>query len=64
MNGKRVNVPSMQVRPGDEVAVVETSTKSPLFGALTEYAKGRRVPGWLEFNEQSLKAKVRTTAST
>ena len=58
MNGKRVNVPSMQVRPGDEVAVVETSTKSPLFGSLGEYAKGRRVPGWLEFNEQSLKAKV------
>jgi small subunit ribosomal protein S4 len=58
MNGKRVNIPSMQVRPGDEVGVVETSTKSPLFGALTEYAKGRRVPGWLEFNEQSLTAKV------
>ena len=53
LNGKRVNMPSMQVRPGDEIAVVETSAKSNLFAALLEYAKGRRVPSWLEYDEQS-----------
>ena len=58
LNGKRVNVPSMQVRPGDEISIVETSAKTTLFGGLLEYAKGRRVPGWLEFDEQNLKAKV------
>jgi len=58
LNGRRVNVPSMQVRPGDEIAIVETSAKTTLFGNLIEYAKGRRVPGWLEFDEQNLKAKV------
>lgn len=58
LNGKRVNVPSMQVRPSDEIVIVETSLKSNLFGALLEYAKGRRVPSWLEYDEQSNKAKV------
>ena len=58
LNGRRVNVPSMQVKPGDEIAIVETSVKTTLFGALTEYAKGRRVPGWLEFDEQKNIAKV------
>jgi small subunit ribosomal protein S4 len=58
LNGKRVNVPSMQVRPGDEIAIVETSAKTNLFAGLLEYAKGRRVPGWLEYDEQSSKAKV------
>jgi small subunit ribosomal protein S4 len=58
LNGKRVNVPSMQVRPGDEISIVETSAKTTLFAGLLEYAKGRRVPGWLEFDEQNLKAKV------
>jgi small subunit ribosomal protein S4 len=58
LNGKRVNVPSMQVRPGDEIGIVETSAKTTLFAGLLEYAKGRRVPGWLEFDEQNLKAKV------
>jgi small subunit ribosomal protein S4 len=58
LNGKRVNVPSMQVRPGDEIAIVETSGKTTLFGSLLEYAKGRRVPGWLEYDEQTQKAKI------
>jgi small subunit ribosomal protein S4 len=58
LNGKRVNVPSMHVRPGDEIAVVETSAKTNLFQGLFEYAKGRRVPSWLEYDEQSNKAKI------
>ncbi|MBC5802584.1 MAG: 30S ribosomal protein S4, partial [Candidatus Eremiobacteraeota bacterium] len=58
LNGRRVNVPSMQVRPGDELKIVESSAKTTLFQSLTEYAKGRRVPGWLEYDEQSLTAKV------
>jgi small subunit ribosomal protein S4 len=48
----------MQVRPSDEIGIVETSAKTTLFQGLLEYAKGRRVPGWLEFDEQNLKAKV------
>ncbi len=58
LNDKRVNVPSMQVRAGDEIGIVETSQKTNLFGSLLEYAKGRRVPGWLEYDEQVMKAKV------
>jgi small subunit ribosomal protein S4 len=46
------------MRPGDEIQVVEASRKSPVFLSLMEYAKGRRVPGWLEYNEQDVKAKV------
>ena len=58
LNGHRVNIPSMQVRPGDEIAVVEASRKSNLFQALEQYAKGRRVPTWLEYDELNVKAKV------
>ena len=58
LNGHRVNIPSMQVRPGDEIAVVEASRKSNLFQALEQYAKGRRVPTWLEYDEINVKAKV------
>ena len=58
LNGRRVNIPSMQVRPGDEIAVVEASRKSNLFQALEQYARGRRVPTWLEYDEQNVKAKV------
>ncbi|MBV8365924.1 MAG: 30S ribosomal protein S4 [Candidatus Eremiobacteraeota bacterium] len=58
LNGRRVNVPSMQVRPGDEIGIVESSRKTNLFQSLEQYAKGRRVPTWLELDEQTLKAKV------
>jgi small subunit ribosomal protein S4 len=58
LNGRRVNIPSMHVKPGDEISVVESSRKSVVFLTLLEYAKGRRVPTWLEFNEQDVKAKV------
>jgi small subunit ribosomal protein S4 len=58
VNGKRVNVPSMRVRPGDEIGVVEASRKTTLLQSLENYSKGRRVPGWLEYDEQNLKAKV------
>ena len=58
LNGKRVGIPSMQVRPGDEINVVDSSRKSNLFQSLEQYAKGRRVPTWLEYDETNLKAKV------
>ena len=58
VNGKRVGIPSMQVRPGDEIALTDASRPTTLFQFLAEYAKGKRVPTWLEYNEQDLKGKI------
>jgi small subunit ribosomal protein S4 len=58
LNGHRVNIPSMQVKPGDEISVVEASRKTNLFQGLEQYSKGRRVPTWLEYDETNVKAKV------
>ena len=58
LNGKRVGIPSMQVRPGNEISVADASRPTTLFQLLAEYAKGKRVPTWLEYNEQELKGKV------
>ena len=47
VNGKKVNIPSYQVRPGDVIAVRESSKQA---GAITEAINatgGRRVPEWL-----------------
>ena len=56
VNGKKVNIPSYQVKVGDEVAVSEKSSKSPLFAAIKE-AKVI-VPKWLEFDSSKLVGKV------
>ena len=56
VNGKKVNIPSYQIKVGDEVSVKETSVKSPLFAGV----KDARVivPKWLEFDSSKLAGKV------
>jgi small subunit ribosomal protein S4 len=48
VNGRRTDVPSMVVRPGDVVEVREGSRPRTYFTGLAESAEGRLVPTWLE----------------
>ncbi|MBO4894696.1 MAG: 30S ribosomal protein S4 [Clostridia bacterium] len=49
INGKRVDIPSYQVKPGEVVAISENSRKKPVFAELTgENAPIALVPGWIE----------------
>ena len=58
VNGKKVDVPSYRVKPGDVVAVSETSKKSPKFAQIIEQTNGRIVPLWLDVNKEAMTAKV------
>ena len=59
VNGKRVNIPSYLVKPGDVIEVAETSRSSVKFGKLTgEDAPMVTVPRWLEREKSSLKGVV------
>lgn len=58
VNGKRVNVPSIQVKPGDEISVREKSQKSPYFAQLLIDLKGsKNEVRWLS-QDAKLNAKV------
>ena len=49
INGKRLDIPSYQVKPGEVVAISENSRKKPVFAELTgENAPIALVPGWIE----------------
>ncbi|MGP1569436.1 MAG: 30S ribosomal protein S4 [Eubacteriales bacterium] len=56
VNGKRVDIPSYQVKPGDVIKVKETSVKSPKFKEIKEMQVG--VPGWLSVDREKLEGKV------
>ncbi len=56
VNGRRVNIPSYQVRPGDIVSVRDTSDARPLIHAATELTA--TVPPWLQADYDSLTANV------
>jgi small subunit ribosomal protein S4 len=58
VNGRKVNIPSFSVKPGDVIAVRETSKKSPAILHALEEVKGRGVPEWLQFDAAGLSAKI------
>ncbi len=58
VNGRRVNIPSYLVKPGDEIEVAQGSRKSPRFKEILDITGGKVVPKWLEVDQENLKGKV------
>ncbi len=58
VNGKKVNIPSYLVKPGDVIAVKEGSRKSTKFDAILASTESRLVPKWLDMNRDTLEGKV------
>ena len=59
VNGKRVNIPSFQVKPGDAIEVAERSKAQLRIKAASEAAEGRGIPEWLEVDSKGLKGKLK-----
>jgi len=55
VNGKRVNIPSYQVKPGDVVEVAEKSKGQLRIKAAAEAAASRGFPEWVEVDAKALK---------
>lgn len=58
VNGKRVDIPSYQLRVGDAVQVDEGAKKMAPLAAAVESAGGRGLPGWLQFDASQMKGTV------
>jgi small subunit ribosomal protein S4 len=55
VNGRKVNIPSYQVKPGDEIKVRGADEQ---FDVVLDASKVRVVPSWLAFNESEKSGKV------
>jgi len=55
VNGKRVNIPSYQVRPGDVIEVAGKAKAQLRIKASAEAAESRGIPEWLEVDAKALK---------
>src|SRR5215510_4668750 len=58
VNGRKVDIPSYQVRQGDVVAVKAASGQNPTIAHAMEEVKGRGIPEWLSFDPGSLSGRV------
>jgi small subunit ribosomal protein S4 len=59
INGRRVDIPSYQVREGDVIAVTSSSTAKQTIADATELTG--QVPAWLQADHDGLTAKVLRT---
>jgi small subunit ribosomal protein S4 len=55
VNGKRVNIPSFQCRPGDMVEVAQVAKDQLRIKGASEAAESRGYPEWLEVDSKGLK---------
>ena len=55
VNGKRMNIPSYNLRPGDTVEVASKSKEQLRIKAASEAAASRGLPEWLEVDAKGLK---------
>ncbi|HEX7394103.1 MAG TPA: 30S ribosomal protein S4 [Anaerolineaceae bacterium] len=58
VNGRRTDIPSMLLRPGDILSVREGSRDSTFFKALPEVAEPRTIPPWLDRNLKDMSGKL------
>lgn len=58
LNGKKADIPSILVKPGDVVAVREKSRSSVRIKEIVETNAKRVIPSWLDMNRDTLTGKV------
>lgn len=58
VTGRKVNIPSFQVSPGQEIAVRESSRQMSSVLRALDLTGGRGIPPWLELNREGLKGRV------
>ena len=58
INGRKTNIPSFLVSPGDAISVRDKSKQSTLFKEIAQDVDSSRVPDWLKLDEKNLSGEV------
>src|SRR5471030_1001638 len=58
VNGKKVDIPSFQVKEGDVITVLGRRQKNPTVEHAMEEVKGRGIPEWLSFDTNTITGRV------
>ena len=58
VNGRKLDIPSALLNPGDVVAVIEGSKEMALLKENSEAAAARAIPAWLSLNSEAMSGSV------
>jgi small subunit ribosomal protein S4 len=61
VNGKKVNIPSYEVKAGDVVEIKDKSRSSDHFKLVSEETRRQIVPAWLQSDKENFKGKIIST---
>jgi small subunit ribosomal protein S4 len=58
VNGRKVNIPSFEVAPGQEITIRENSRKLPILEQAKDFASHQPAPMWLEIDRDNYKGRI------
>jgi small subunit ribosomal protein S4 len=60
LNGRRVDIPSIRLKPGDIVEIREASKKSPYFTQIDDHSPANpdSIPGWISVDRKKFSIKI------
>lgn len=58
VNGRKVDIPSFQVKAGDEIAIRENARKLTVIGQAIEFTSHQPAPTWLDVNREGMTVRV------
>ena len=58
INGKKVDIPSFQVKEGDVITVLGRTQKNTTIEHAMEEVKGRGIPEWLSFDQNTITGRI------
>jgi small subunit ribosomal protein S4 len=61
VNGKKVNIPSFVVKPGEEIAVRESSKNNSAILAARDATAHAPSPSWMDVDRENLKGRINST---
>jgi small subunit ribosomal protein S4 len=61
VNGRKVNIPSFIVKPGDEVSVRESSKTNPTILSSRDATAHAPSPSWMDVDRENLKGRINST---
>lgn len=60
VNGKKVNIPSFQIKKGDKVSVSEISRKKNAFKDISLIIKKKQIPSWISVDAKNLEGEIKS----
>jgi len=58
INGKKVNIPSCQLKPKDEITIKPEKAKAKIFTESNKQTEKQEVPNWINLDLKTKKAKI------